>query len=91
MSTRKLTRDSNIAPDFTEPGTRVTRPRYQEGQQVRYKNVGDREAFSIGTIRTVLKDVIPPVGPEEVRYEIENEQTHTKTAIYEENIAGLSR
>ncbi|GAM42384.1 hypothetical protein TCE0_044f16307 [Talaromyces pinophilus] len=51
----------------------------------------DRAAFSIGTIRTVLKDVIPPVGPEEVRYEIENEQTHTKTAIYEENIAGLSR
>jgi hypothetical protein len=30
----------------------------------------DRAAFSIGTIRTVLKDVIPPVGPEEVRYEV---------------------
>ena len=86
MSIRKLTRDSNITPDFSEPGTRVAHPRYQEGQQVRYKNVGghnpnpasnlflltptDHEAFSIGTIRMVLRDVVPPVGPEEVRYEV---------------------
>ncbi|EED20985.1 hypothetical protein TSTA_082180 [Talaromyces stipitatus ATCC 10500] len=73
MSTRKLSRASNTAPELSpELGTPVIHPRYHEGQKVRYKDVTERYGTdtSIGRVKTVLKDVTPPVGREEVRYEV---------------------
>jgi hypothetical protein len=54
MSTRRLSRDSNIAPELIEPGTRVIHPRYQEGQRVRYRNVGGKPALTLPTLEVFI-------------------------------------
>ncbi|KAL2004338.1 hypothetical protein VTN02DRAFT_3132 [Thermoascus thermophilus] len=70
-------------------------PQYKVGQQVRYKPVGgpaSKTSESTGVIREVITEPGQLTGrnveatPENPRYEIENMQTHKRSAIKEENI-----
>jgi len=70
-------------------------PQFRVGQHVRYKPVGgpdSKTSESTGIIREVITEPGNMTGrnvaasPEEPRYEIENTQTHKRSAIKEDNI-----
>ncbi|QKX59599.1 uncharacterized protein TRUGW13939_06736 [Talaromyces rugulosus] len=59
MASRNLTRPNTIAPGHAELGTPVKRARYEQGQSVEYRSVGDPESNmqqSTGIITAILTE-----------------------------------
>ncbi|KAK7719499.1 hypothetical protein SLS57_005698 [Botryosphaeria dothidea] len=74
-------------------------PAYEVGQKVRYKAIGGPESntpTSVGTIMSVATEPRRMSGhnvqasEEDPRYEIKNEHTGKKSAIFETNIIELA-
>ncbi|EOD52287.1 hypothetical protein GTA08_BOTSDO01555 [Neofusicoccum parvum] len=72
-------------------------PLYNVGQQVRYKAIGGPDSntpSTVGTIMTVITEPSRMTGhnvqasEEDPRYEIKNDHTGKKSAIFETNILG---